>query len=90
MAQKEAVAAMERILGLDKPWHIQYIDWLVGVLHGDFGQSLRLSLPVADVCRRRILELRFFGDYSSIVRHYYCHPFGCLSLRLNAAVLQTS
>ena len=46
---EEAVAAMERILGLDKPWHIQYIDWLVGVLHGDFGQSLRLSLPVADV-----------------------------------------
>ena len=46
---EEAVAAMERILGLDKPWHIQYFDWLVGVLHGDFGQSLRLSLPVADV-----------------------------------------
>jgi len=46
---EEAVAAMERILGLDKPWHIQYIDWFVGVLHGDFGQSLRLSLPVADV-----------------------------------------
>ena len=40
---------MERILGLDKPWHIQYIEWFVGVLHGDFGQSLRLSLPVADV-----------------------------------------
>ncbi len=46
---EEAVAAMERILGLDKPWHIQYIEWVVGVLHGDFGQSLRLSLPVADV-----------------------------------------
>ena len=46
---EEAVAAMERILGLDKPWHIQYIDWFAGVLHGDFGQSLRLSLPVADV-----------------------------------------
>ena len=46
---EEAVAAMERILGLDKTWHIQYIDWFVGVLHGDFGQSLRLSLPVADV-----------------------------------------
>ena len=46
---EEAVAAMERILGLDKPWHIQYIEWFVGVLQGDFGQSLRLSLPVADV-----------------------------------------
>ena len=46
---EEAVAAMERRLGLDRPWYIQYIDWVGGVLRGDFGQSLRLSLPVADV-----------------------------------------
>jgi peptide/nickel transport system permease protein len=45
----EAVAALERRLGLDKPWHIQYLRWIGGVLQGDFGQSLRLSLPVADV-----------------------------------------
>ena len=46
---EEAVAAMERRLGLDRPWYIQYVDWVGGVLRGDFGQSLRLSLPVADV-----------------------------------------
>jgi len=46
---EEAVAAMERRLGLDRPWYIQYFDWVGGILHGDFGQSLRLSLPVADV-----------------------------------------
>ena len=46
---EEAVAAMERRLGLDRPWYIQYTDWVGGVLRGDFGQSLRLSLPVADV-----------------------------------------
>lgn len=45
----EAVAAMERRLGLDRPWYIQYFDWVGGVLRGDFGESLRLSLPVADV-----------------------------------------
>jgi len=45
----EAVAALERRLGLDRPWYIQYFDWVGGVLQGDFGQSLRLSLPVADV-----------------------------------------
>lgn len=46
---EEAVAAMERRLGLDRPWYIQYFDWIAGILRGDLGQSLRLSLPVADV-----------------------------------------
>lgn len=46
---EEAVAALERRLGLDQPWYVQYADWLAGVLRWDFGQSLRLSLPVADV-----------------------------------------
>ncbi len=46
---EEAVAAMERRLGLDRPWYIQYLDWIGGILRGDLGQSLRLSLPVADV-----------------------------------------
>jgi|TARA_B110000483_G_scaffold242300_1_gene327733 peptide/nickel transport system permease protein len=45
----EAVAALERRLGLDQLWYIQYFNWISGILQGDFGQSLRLSLPVADV-----------------------------------------
>ena len=45
----EAVAALERQLGLDRPWYVQYFDWVAGVVQGDFGQSLRLSLPVSEV-----------------------------------------
>ena len=45
----EAVAALESRLGLNRPWYIQYFDWISGILRGDLGQSLRLSLPVADV-----------------------------------------
>ncbi len=45
----EAVAALERQLGLDRPWYVQYVDWVGGILKGDFGQSLRLSLPVSEV-----------------------------------------
>ena len=46
---EEAVAALERQLGLDRPWYVQYVDWVAGILHGDLGQSLRLSLPVSEV-----------------------------------------
>ena len=36
--------------GLDRPLHEQFLDYLVGILHGDFGLSFRFaSVPVVDV-----------------------------------------
>ena len=36
--------------GLDRPLHVQFLDYLVGILHGDFGLSFRFaSVPVIDV-----------------------------------------
>lgn len=48
-ATPDAVAALERQLRLDRPWYVQYLAWIGGILHGDFGMSLRLSLPVGQV-----------------------------------------
>jgi len=45
----EQVAALENQLGLDQPWWTQYLTWVGGAIQGDFGQSLRLSLPVTEV-----------------------------------------
>jgi len=38
-ATPEAVAAIRRDLGLDKPIHIRYFTWLAGAVQGDFGTS---------------------------------------------------
>ena len=34
-------------LGLDKPLHVQYVDWLTAIAGSDFGQSLWTKRPVA-------------------------------------------
>jgi len=34
-------------LGLDQPWHIQYVKWLLALLRGDFGYSFGSHSPVA-------------------------------------------
>lgn len=39
-ADREAVEAVRRQLGLDQPLVVQYVGWLVNVLRGDFGISL--------------------------------------------------
>lgn len=48
-ATPDSLAAMERQLGLDRPIWQQYLSWVGGVAQGDFGTSLRMSMPVADV-----------------------------------------
>lgn len=38
-ASAEAVASIRHDLGLDKPWPTRYVQWLGGVVQGDFGNS---------------------------------------------------
>lgn len=46
-ATPDQLRAVEERLGLDRPWTAQYLAWIGGVVQGDWGMSLRLSLPVA-------------------------------------------
>jgi peptide/nickel transport system permease protein len=48
-ATPAALAAVRERLGLDAPVWLQYGHWLLGVLQGDFGASLRTGQPVAPV-----------------------------------------
>ena len=36
----------QKDLGLDLPPHIRYVNWLGGMLQGDFGTSLALKRPL--------------------------------------------
>ncbi|MEP1768385.1 MAG: ABC transporter permease [Sulfitobacter sp.] len=47
-ATDEALAAVNKRLGLDQPAWLQYWSWLSGVLQGDFGISMRTGQPVGE------------------------------------------
>ena len=73
----ERIAELEARVGLDKPVHVQYVDWLWGVLHGDLGTSIWTGRPVVEEIGANIwptLELTLlsvlFGAGLSI-------PIGC-------------
>jgi ABC-type dipeptide/oligopeptide/nickel transport system permease component len=44
-ATQEEVAHMRRLLGLDRPLFVQYVDFLAAIPRGDFGISLREKRP---------------------------------------------
>lgn len=49
-----ALENIRRKYGLDQPVPVQYVKWLGNVLRGDFGDSLRLNVPVLDEILRRL------------------------------------
>lgn len=46
-ATLEAIAEVEKQLGLDQPWHIQYVDYITSLLQGDLGTSIKTDVPIS-------------------------------------------
>ena len=53
-AGSDAAEKMRQFLGLDRPLHVQYFDWLGDILRGDMGNSLLGGYPVWDLVKSRI------------------------------------
>jgi peptide/nickel transport system permease protein len=65
------LAALRHDLGLDRPMHVQYVEWLGNiVLHGDFGRSYWTRQPILEEFVRRFpvtLELALLTILVSVV-----------------------
>jgi peptide/nickel transport system permease protein len=55
-ATNESIAALEQQLGINKPWYIQYVDWLVNFVTGDWGQSYVNDQQVTDIIFPRLIR----------------------------------
>ena len=53
-ANEENVAALRERLGLNRPFLVQYADWLWNAAHGDFGKSLITGQPVGPQLKQRL------------------------------------
>ncbi|MGJ7911602.1 ABC transporter permease [Neobacillus sp. LXY-1] len=45
-ATADSIAKLTQELGLNRPWYIQYFDYIQSLLHGDLGVSLRTRGPI--------------------------------------------
>ena len=70
-AYAPTIDALRRDLGLDRPVHVQYLEWVQGiVLRADFGQSYWTRQPILDEFVRRFpvtLELALLTILVSVV-----------------------
>ncbi|HWU38473.1 MAG TPA: ABC transporter permease [Candidatus Acidoferrum sp.] len=54
MTSPEVLASFRRFFGLDRPLTVQYVDWLAGILRGDFGVSWLSGRSVLGLFRERV------------------------------------
>ena len=77
----ERVAALRRQLGLHLPWHVQYGQWLSGVLRGDLGTSIWTGRPVSAEIAARLpatLQVTFLALFLALLVSF---PLGITAAR---------
>ena len=66
-ATQESLAAIRHELGLDRPLHVRYFDWLGNVLQWDLGKSLANKRDVADLIGTRLANTLFLASNAAII-----------------------
>lgn len=80
LAGAAARQQLEALYGLDKPLHIQYMDWLTRLLHGDFGNSMSADArPVLDKIFERLPLTVSMNAISLVLTLLIAIPVGIIS-----------
>ncbi len=66
-ASPETVAAFRKELGLDLPAHERYLDWLGGMLQGDFGRSLANQREISELLGTRLGNTLFLAALAAVI-----------------------
>jgi peptide/nickel transport system permease protein len=51
---EETIRSLRQFFGLDRPWYVQYAEWLGGIARGDLGMSWRSHRPVLQLILSRL------------------------------------
>lgn len=89
-ATDEQIAELEHKLGLDKPLVAQYLDWLGGVVRGDFGTSPISGLKTTEVLQQQIPVSFELAILSLIVAVIIGVPLGVIAAKRQGSLIDVS
>lgn len=70
-------------LGLNDPWHEQYVRWVGGLFQGDLGQSIHFKMPVTELIWQRIVNSFWLSLLTLFLTYLIAIPLGITSGRYN-------
>jgi ABC-type dipeptide/oligopeptide/nickel transport system permease component len=83
-------AALQRELGLDLPVSMQYVRYLGGATHGDFGKSYFDGDTVTTIIMRRLPNTALLAGASLVVALVFAIPLGVLAATRRGGLLDRS
>lgn len=78
-AAEQAVQKIRRELGLDRPLLVQYVEWFVGTLRGNFGYSYWERRPVAEILGERFPRTMQLALMTMVLALLWAVPLGVIS-----------
>ena len=66
-ATEQALENLREEMGLNDPAPVRYLDWLGGVLQGDFGQALSNGQPIGDTLWERAGNTLFLAFWTAVI-----------------------
>lgn len=78
-APEEQVAALRHEMGLDLPYYQQLFNYIKNVIHGDFGNSYQLRMPVWDIIKLRFPLTLQLTTFTMLIAVLIGVPVGILS-----------
>ena len=66
-ATPEGLARIRNELGLERPAHVRYLDWVGGVLRGDWGDSYVHKKPITDIMGRRLWHSAILAVFAFVI-----------------------
>jgi peptide/nickel transport system permease protein len=75
-ATPESLRALEREMGLDRPFAVQYAAWIGGVVTGDWGYSLAMKQPVTAIIGLRLRNSALLAGFALLAVVLIAIPLG--------------
>lgn len=90
-ATEEQLMQMREEMGLDKPLHERYLDWVTGAVQGDFGESYRYEeTMVSELLADRLPVTVLLAVISMVIIILCSIPLGVLCARFSGRWIDTA
>ena len=74
-----SIADLNAELGFDRPFFVQYADWFINMLHGDWGQSYFLQTTVLDAIGEYFAPTFSLAVFAQLISLVIAVPMGILA-----------
>ncbi len=88
-ATPEDIAALNAELGFDRPFLVQYADWFMGVLQGDWGESFFQQMSVTECIKEYFGPTLSLAIYAQIISLVIALPLGMIAAYKRGTAIDT-